>query len=181
MPSKIYQTPGIVLNRINFGEADNFLIIFTEKFGKIRVIAKGSRHLKSKLRYNLETFSYSRFGLIGTSSGAWKLIDADEIIGKQNIVFISERLMVFSNISNLLNRMVQGEEQNLFLWNEIKNLFEILSKDTMLSEIELKEIVEIPCTLRMLSSLGYLEEGAENLCGLEAVRSINEAIKESML
>ena len=181
MTNIIYQTPGIVLNRMNFGEADNFLIVFTEKFGKIKVIAKGSRHLKSKLRYNLETFSYSRFGLIGVGGGTWKLIDADEIIGKQNIVFTPERLMVFSNISNLLNRMIQGEEQSVFLWNEIKNLFEILSKDTMLSETELKEVIEIPCTLRMLDNLGYLEEDVAGLSGVKAIQSINRAIKESML
>lgn len=51
-----YKTPGIVLKRINFREADRILTIFTERFGKIKAIAKGVRKTKSKLAGSLEPF-----------------------------------------------------------------------------------------------------------------------------
>jgi DNA repair protein RecO (recombination protein O) len=51
-----YKTQGIVLKRMNFGEADRILTILTERFGKIKAIAKGVRRGKSKLAGYLEPF-----------------------------------------------------------------------------------------------------------------------------
>ncbi|MCL5410363.1 MAG: DNA repair protein RecO [Patescibacteria group bacterium] len=51
-----YKTQGIVLKRMNFGEADRILTILTERFGKIKAIAKGVRKGKSKLAGHLEPF-----------------------------------------------------------------------------------------------------------------------------
>lgn len=51
-----YKTQGIVLKRMNFGEADRILTILTERFGKVKAIAKGVRKGKSKLAGHLEPF-----------------------------------------------------------------------------------------------------------------------------
>jgi len=51
-----YKTRGIIIRRSNFGEADRLLTIFTERFGKIKVIAKGARKTTSRLGGNLEPF-----------------------------------------------------------------------------------------------------------------------------
>ena len=51
-----YKTGGIVLKGINFGEADKILTILTERFGKIKAIAKGVRKIKSHLAGSLEPF-----------------------------------------------------------------------------------------------------------------------------
>ncbi|MFA7253279.1 MAG: DNA repair protein RecO [Patescibacteria group bacterium] len=50
------KTSGIVLKGTNFGEADKILTVFTERFGKIKVIAKGVRKIKSHLAGALEPF-----------------------------------------------------------------------------------------------------------------------------
>jgi len=41
---------------MNFGEADRILTILTERFGKIKAIAKGVRKIKSKMAGSLEPF-----------------------------------------------------------------------------------------------------------------------------
>jgi len=51
-----YKTKGIVLKRMNFGEADRILTILTERFGKIKAIARGVRKGRSKLAGSLEPF-----------------------------------------------------------------------------------------------------------------------------
>jgi DNA repair protein RecO (recombination protein O) len=51
-----YKTKGIILKRTNLGEADRILTIYTLDYGKIKVIAKGVRKIKSKLAGNLELF-----------------------------------------------------------------------------------------------------------------------------
>ncbi|MFA4996126.1 MAG: DNA repair protein RecO [Patescibacteria group bacterium] len=50
------RTSGIVLKRMNFGEADRILTIFTERFGKVKAIARGVRKGRSKLAGHLEPF-----------------------------------------------------------------------------------------------------------------------------
>lgn len=53
-----YKTEAIVLKRRNFSEADKILTLFTTKKGKISVIAKGARRLKSKKGGNLDILNY---------------------------------------------------------------------------------------------------------------------------
>ncbi len=50
------KTQGIVIKRMNFGEADRILTILTESQGKIKAIAKGSRKILAKLGGSLEPF-----------------------------------------------------------------------------------------------------------------------------
>ncbi len=177
----IYQTEGIVLGGSDFREADRILTVFTEKFGKITASAKGVRQMKSKLRYNLETFSYSRFGLLaGKSSGrsVWKIVDAEETARKGEIFSSPRNSEVFSGFAGLLNRMVQGEERNDFLWSKLKNAYAILSEKT-LGKSEAEEM-EISFLSEILHNLGYMEK-EEYASKKEAISAINNAIKESML
>ena len=51
-----YKTRGIILKRTNLGEADRIITILTEKFGKIRAVAKGVRKTLSKMAGHLEPF-----------------------------------------------------------------------------------------------------------------------------
>lgn len=59
-----YQTKGIVLKRVDYGEADRILTFFTESEGKVSVIAKGVRKPKSKLAGGIELFSVCNLGAI---------------------------------------------------------------------------------------------------------------------
>ncbi|NOY35648.1 MAG: DNA repair protein RecO [bacterium] len=181
MANIIYQTEGIILSGSDFGEADRIFTVFTEKFGKITAAAKSVRQMKSKLRCNLETFSLSRFGLLaGKSSGrpVWKIIDAEEIARKGKITSSPRNLALFSGFAGLLNRMVQGEEKNDFLWSELKNAYAILSEKTLGKE-EAEEL-EISFLSGTLHNLGYMEK-EKYASRRAAISAINNAIKESML
>jgi len=57
---KNYKTKGIILRRTNLGEADRIITIFTDKFGKIKVIAKGVRKTLSKMAGHLEPFCLTK-------------------------------------------------------------------------------------------------------------------------
>ncbi|MCJ7804281.1 DNA repair protein RecO [Patescibacteria group bacterium] len=62
--AKTYKTEGIILKRINYGEADRILTIFTKHYGKIRVMAKGVRKLSSRKAGSLELFNQSILFLV---------------------------------------------------------------------------------------------------------------------
>lgn len=65
-------TQAIMLHRINYGEADRIVTLITPDQGKLRLLAKGVRRVKSKLAGGIELFSVSHItyvkgrGEIGT-------------------------------------------------------------------------------------------------------------------
>lgn len=55
--SRSYKTEGIILKRINIGEADKIITVFTKHYGKLRLVAKGIRKTKSRKAGSLEPFN----------------------------------------------------------------------------------------------------------------------------
>lgn len=55
---------GIILRRIDYGEADRIITLLTDDYGKIRVMAKGVRRQKSKMAGGIELFSVSEIHFI---------------------------------------------------------------------------------------------------------------------
>ncbi|HSX43866.1 MAG TPA: DNA repair protein RecO [Candidatus Saccharimonadales bacterium] len=90
-------TKGIVLSRVDFQEADRILTILTPDNGKIRVLAKGVRKIKSKLAGGIELFSLSQLTFI-PGRGEIKTL-------------ISSRMQIhFGNIVKDINRTMLGYE-----------------------------------------------------------------------
>lgn len=56
---RTFKTEGIILKRVNCGEADRILTIYTKHYGKIRAVAKGVRKLTSRKAGSLELFNHS--------------------------------------------------------------------------------------------------------------------------
>ncbi|HEV2527601.1 MAG TPA: DNA repair protein RecO [Thermomicrobiales bacterium] len=63
LSERLYRTEAIVLGKLNLGEADRILTIFTPHYGKVRVIAKGVRKARSKLGPHLELFTRCQLNL----------------------------------------------------------------------------------------------------------------------
>lgn len=57
---RTYSASGIVLRRIDLGEKDRILTIYTKELGKLSAVAKGARRPGSKLSGASEPFTYSR-------------------------------------------------------------------------------------------------------------------------
>ncbi len=59
-----FKTEGIILKRMNYGEADRILTIYTSHHGKIRAMAKGVRKLQSRKAGSLELFNHATLFLV---------------------------------------------------------------------------------------------------------------------
>ena len=64
MSYSVYSTRGFILGSAPSGEAGKTYFLYTEQFGLVRATAIGVRHLKSKLRYNLEDYGFVTFSLV---------------------------------------------------------------------------------------------------------------------
>lgn len=60
---RAYKVEGIVLRRINLGEADRVLTILSRESGKIAVIAPGVRRIKSRRSAHIELLNLSQLTL----------------------------------------------------------------------------------------------------------------------
>ena len=177
MAHQIYQTEGIVLRKKNFGEADCFFYLLTEKFGMIKAAAKGARLEKSKLRGSLDLFSFVNLALI-SSKDFWKIVDATEKekTDKSGAGYF-DRIKIFAELANFLIRMIKGEERDYFIWREVKNFLFALHNDG----VGVREFrnLQIQTTARVLNNLGYME--SIPTATRQTVFAINKAIRESML
>jgi DNA repair protein RecO (recombination protein O) len=57
--SRLYRTPAVVLKRMDLGEADRIVTLFSRDEGKIRAVAKGVRRTTSRSAGHLEPFTLS--------------------------------------------------------------------------------------------------------------------------
>jgi len=60
---RTYRVEAVVLRRIDFGEADRVLVLFTRERGKLPVVAKGVRRMSSRMAGHLELFTQSELML----------------------------------------------------------------------------------------------------------------------
>jgi DNA repair protein RecO (recombination protein O) len=60
---RVYTTDALILKRMDYGEADRILTLFTPKLGKIKAIAKGARRTTSRIAGHIELFTRSELQL----------------------------------------------------------------------------------------------------------------------
>lgn len=56
---KQFVTDAIILSRTDYGEADRIITVITPEYGKLSLLARGVRRIKSKLAGGIELFSVS--------------------------------------------------------------------------------------------------------------------------
>ncbi len=52
-----YQTQGIILKKTDYAEADQLFSIYTQDYGKVMALGRGTKKIQSKLNGNLKQFS----------------------------------------------------------------------------------------------------------------------------
>ena len=75
---RLYRTEGIVVRRRNQGEADRVLTLCTP-LGKLDVVAKGARKVRSRKAGHIELFSLSSF-VVARSRSSWDIVSQVETL-----------------------------------------------------------------------------------------------------
>ena len=164
MSYAVYTTRGFILGSGPSGEASKIYVIYTEDFGLIRAKAQGVRLIQSKLRYNLEDFSFCSLSLV-RGKEVWRLTRSESLGGEGT----KENRLVRARVLSLVRRLVQGEERN-------DDLFKCLLM------LEKEDIKETDILEAILSALGYLDLSATlGKSERERIMAINKALKETQL
>jgi DNA repair protein RecO (recombination protein O) len=104
---KPYTTQGIILTRLNYGEADRIITVLTPDHGKVRMIARGVRKIKSKLAGGIELFSVSHLTLV-KGRGELQTLTASRLSKHYNhIVEDLDRTMIGYELIRQLNKATE--------------------------------------------------------------------------
>lgn len=106
---KQLNTTGIILSRTNYGEADRIITLLTPDYGKLRVVARGVRKVKSKLAGGLELFSVSHISFIRGRSELATLISTRLIKHYGHIAKDLDRTMLAYELIKQLDRATEDE------------------------------------------------------------------------
>lgn len=126
MPS--IATEGIILKRNNFGEADRILTVFTKRFGKISVVARGVRKITSRRAGNIEVLNKVKLYLF-KSPRSYTLTEAESV---ETFSRLKENLTLSTtafHIIELVDRLTAENQVNSQLYELILGVLSILESN----------------------------------------------------
>lgn len=125
-----YRTPALVIKKKDRGEADQILTILTQEFGKLQVLGKAVRKIKSKLRASSELFCFSEIEFIQGKS-LKTLTDTLILDNFGNLRKSPERMKIAFRIAEVSDQLVKGEEKDKKLWRLILEVFKRLDSSSI--------------------------------------------------
>jgi len=148
---RVFRTDAIVLRRMDLGEADRLLTLFTPQHGKLRVVAKGVRRPGSKKAGHLEPFTLVNL-LLARGRELDIITQAEAVRTFPQIRTDLLRLGLAAYVVELIDRFGVQEGDSL-------GLFE-LAADTMdrLDREPLPEVALRYFQIRLLDLVGYRPE-----------------------
>jgi DNA repair protein RecO (recombination protein O) len=123
---RLYRCEVIVLARMDFGEADRILTLYSRQHGKFRAIAKGARRPQSRLGPHLEYFNRARLML---ARGR----ELDVITGAETEdahLAIRDDLDAFGHASHMveiLSRLTQDRQENVAVFDLLASSLQLLA------------------------------------------------------
>jgi len=152
-----YRTQGFFIKKADRGEANQLFTIYTKDFGKLRILGKAIRKIKSKLRGGAELFYLSEIEFI---QGKTSKTLTDTILIKKfpNIRKDFKKTAVARRISIALDGLIGGEEPDKETWDLTNEVFEKLDSQLFVHKQERLEIIYYYFIWNLFSILGYLPE-----------------------
>ena len=148
----------LVLKRVNFGEADRILTIFTREHGKLAVVAKGIRKLTSRKAPHLELFSSARIHLV-SGHNLPIVTEAQTLTDFAHLKTALQRTKHAFHLLEILDQMLAEGQPHPEVFDRLIKDLQLLS----LPDLSLKQAVEIirQFELYLLEHLGFGQPSVE--------------------
>lgn len=107
-------TQGIILHRTAYGEADRIITILTPEQGKLRLMARGVRKVKSKLAGGIELFSVSDLTYMHGKGEIGTLLSSRLVKHYGNIIQDIERVQLGYELIKMLDRATEDHPEEAY-------------------------------------------------------------------
>ena len=124
---RLYRCEAIVLSRIDFGEADRVVTVYSRQHGKLRVVAKGARRPLSRLGTHLEYFCRSQLMLA-------KGRDLDVVTGAETVnahLALRGDLDAYGHASHMVElvaRRTEERQENSVIFDLLAGSLQLLAE-----------------------------------------------------
>jgi DNA repair protein RecO (recombination protein O) len=165
----------IVLRRMQYGETDNILTLYSRERGRFSAIAKGARKATSRLSGASEVLNYSKFAL--ASARTLQIVRQAEIIAsfaalRENLA----RLATGLYIADLLSAFVDDDDPNPELFDLLENSLHLVA------DVQSPALAARFFEVKLLGLAGYAPALLECLycgCRLIPARRVTTALSAS--
>ena len=123
---RLFRTEAIILHRMDYGEADRIIVVFTPARGKLRIIAKGARKPLSKTGPHLEFFHRSSL-LLAKGRDLDVVSDATTLDPHEGLRTSLEAFGHASHIAEILNRLTEDRQENPRAYRLLSDSLHLLS------------------------------------------------------
>lgn len=130
-------TEGIILRRVNFGEADKILTLITPNSGKLRAIAKGVRKEKSKLAGGLELLSISNVSYIKGRGDLHTIVSSRLQKHFKNIVTDYDRVQLAYKAIEWIDKITEDDDNSEYYDYIVSALTEL---DNLANNLDIVEL-----------------------------------------
>lgn len=147
---KFLKDTAFIIKRINSGEADRFITVFTKEHGKQEFLAKGIRKITSKRSSHLELLNEVKFQAVQTRKH-FILTEIEVIKTFSNLKENKKSIGYLFLICELIDKLCPLNQKHEDVFSLIKNsLFSLKSdnKGKIIQDFEIK----------LLTSLGFWDE-----------------------
>ncbi|CAN7492164.1 MULTISPECIES: DNA repair protein RecO [unclassified Paenibacillus] len=116
----LHSVEGIVIRSMDYGEGNKIIRLFTPELGKVGVMARGAKKLKSKHGAVTQLFTYGDFvffkqrGQMGSLNGA-EIIEAHHALRED-----LHKSAYASYLAEMTDRMLGDEEGNNYIFEQLK-------------------------------------------------------------
>jgi len=145
---RAFRVDAVVLRHSDWGEADRLLWLFTLEMGKVRVLAKGARKIRSRKAGHLEPFTRVQL-LLAKGRELLLVTQAETIEAYLPLHDDLEGITYASYVVELLDRFTYEEGENRSLY---QLLVDTLSRLSQMSE---KDLIIRYYELRLLDLVGF--------------------------
>lgn len=145
---------GIILKRINVGEADRILVVYSKELGKIKVIGKGLRKITSRRAAHLEVFSEVSMVIRDSKT----LPYVGEVTSLYSYITLHKsfrKIAIAYHLSEIVDRLLPEHEKNEHIYNMFVTFLRELDREG--SENIIRTTVRL-FVHNILSQLGYLNK-----------------------
>ncbi|OGY41849.1 MAG: DNA repair protein RecO [Candidatus Buchananbacteria bacterium RBG_13_39_9] len=155
--SQTYTTTALVLKRRDHNEYDRLFCLYTKDYGKIDVLAKGTKKIVSKLNPYLEPFYLIKV-MIAKGKVFDKLANCNLIKPYQNLRQDLFGFALINYLSEVIDGLIHGQTMSSDKFELLINTLDILEEEISNSDKERLLMLANIFNLKLLNLLGYQPE-----------------------
>ena len=126
---KFIKTKGLIIKKVDFGEGDRIITIFSENFGKIDLLVKGIRKSKKRDQSSVDLLTLSNFTFYKKGDN-FILNTIDSIDFFYDLKKDIEKLEIVSYVLSIINELIlPGERKKEFFQRIEKALYFIIKNE----------------------------------------------------